>query len=96
MKSNRFSKKSLIDRYFKNKYGYLLMATSLVAIHAFFDGPYDMSGPSRRGYLLLARSLVPIFGGHSYAAFFLIISVLLIFYIEMVVFNQSSTKENRK
>jgi hypothetical protein len=96
MKSHRFSKKSLIDRYFKNKHGYALMGTLFVSIYSFFDGPYDISGWNSLGYRQLANTLTPIFGGHSYSALFFIFSVLLIFYIELVVFNPKENKGGQK
>jgi len=46
------------------------------------------------GYRKLAILLTPLFGRHSYAALFFITPVLLIFYIELAVFNLNETKEN--
>ena len=72
------------------------MGTLFVSIHSFIDGPYDLSGPGRPGYSQLSRFLVPIFGGHSVAALFLIFTIFLIIYIEVVVFNSNEMKESRK
>lgn len=93
MKSNRFSRKAIIQRYLKDKHGYALMGTLFASLYSFFDGPYEISESDYFGYHQLARLLIPIFGGHSYAAQFFIFSVLMIFYIELVVFNSNEAKE---
>ena len=69
------------------------MGTLFVSLYSFFDGPYEMSESYSLGYRKLASLLTPVFGGHSYAAVFFIMSVVLIFYIELVVFNLNEAKE---
>ena len=70
------------------------MLTLFVSFYSFFDRLYEMPESHSWGYRKLAILSTPLFGRHSYVALFFIIPVLLIFYIELMVFNLNETKEN--
>jgi len=82
MKSNRFSRKSLIDRYFKRIHGYLLI---VYIIFALSEVVYLFGGPKLAGGQILsnlAKKIEPIFFEYSMFVLLLIINVLIVIHAE--------------
>ena len=89
MKSNRFSKESLIDRYFKRIHGYLLI---LYIIFALSEVVYLFGGPRLGGGQILsnlAKKIEPIFFEYSMLVLLLIINAVIVIHAE---FFQSKTE----
>jgi hypothetical protein len=82
MKFNRFSKKSLIDRYFKRIHGYLLV---VYIIFALSEIVYLFGGPRLGGGQMLSsigKSMEPIFDEYSMLVLFLIINAVIVIHAE--------------